>query len=56
MAALTPIAGAPRITIVLMALATSFTVLQMTYVSVTGNLRWSTILMVSPSQATVGSM
>ena len=49
-------AGAPRITIVLMARATSFGVVQVTYCSRTGNLRWSIITTAPSCQAMVGSM
>jgi hypothetical protein len=42
-AAATPIAGAPRMTIVLIAFATSLAVLQVTYTSDAGSLRWSII-------------
>src|SRR5919201_172879 len=55
-AAATPIAGAPRITIVLIARATSAAVLQRTYTSSTGSLRWSIITTTSFSRAIVGSI
>src|SRR5437867_6776921 len=55
-AAATPIAGAPRITIVLMARATSGAVLQRTYTSWPGSFRWSIITTTSPSRAIVGSI
>src|SRR5438477_4287736 len=55
-AAATPIAGAPRITIVLMARATSAAVLHRTYTSCDGSLRWSIITTTSSSRAMVGSM
>src|SRR6185503_16239734 len=55
-AAATPIAGAPRITIVLIALATSAAVLQVTYTSTAGSLRWSIIMMESDCRSMVGSM
>ena len=56
MAAATPIAGAPRITIVLMAFATSLAVLQVTYTSDAGSLRWSIITTVSSFHSMVGSI
>jgi hypothetical protein len=55
-AAATPIAGAPRITIVLMALATSFAVRQCTYTSAPGSFRWSTITIPSSFQSIVGNI
>src|SRR5688500_11318954 len=55
-AAATPMAGAPRITIVLMALATSLAVLQVTYTSDAGSLRWSIISTASPFHSIVGSI
>src|SRR5687767_5680805 len=55
-AAATPMAGAPRITIVLMALATSLAVLQVTYTSDAGSLRWSIITTASPFHSIVGSI
>ena len=55
-AAATPMAGAPRITIVLIALATSCAVLHVTYTSDTGSLRWSIMTTASPFQSIVGSM
>src|SRR5207248_3210368 len=55
-AAATPIAGAPRITIVLIARATSAAVAQRTYTSSAGSLRWSIMTTTSSSLAMVGSM
>src|SRR5215470_16754466 len=55
-AAATPIAGAPRITIVLIALATSCAVRHVTYTSDAGSLRWSIITTVPPVQSIVGSI
>jgi hypothetical protein len=56
MAAATPIAGAPRMTMVLIARATSLAVRQWTYTSSAGSLRWSIITIASASRAMVGSM
>jgi hypothetical protein len=55
-AAATPIAGAPRITIVRMALATSCGVRQRTYSSCDGSFRWSTMITTSSCQSIVGSI
>src|SRR6185436_17322187 len=56
MAAATPMAGAPRITIVVIALATSFAVRQVTYTSAPGSLRWSIITIASSVRSMVGSI
>src|SRR5262245_25210457 len=55
-AAATPIAGAPRITIVLIARATSAADLQRTYTSSAGSFRWSIITTTSASRAIVGNI
>ena len=56
MAAATPIAGAPRMTIVLIARATSLPVTQRTYTSLAGSLRWSTMTTASSCHSIVGSI
>ena len=55
-AAATPIAGAPRMTIVLIAFATSGAVLHVTYTSTPGSFRWSIITTASSFHSMVGSM
>ncbi|MND02160.1 hypothetical protein D3C83_214380 [compost metagenome] len=55
-AAATPMAGAPRITMVLIAFATSAAVRQVTYTSAPGSLRWSIITTPSSFQSIVGSI
>src|SRR5262245_28037726 len=55
-AAATPIAGAPRMTMVLIAFATSFAVLHVTYTSDAGSLRWSIITTASSFHSIVGSI
>ena len=56
MAAHTPMAGAPRITMVVIALATSLPVRHVTYTSDAGSLRWSIITTASVFHSIVGSM
>src|SRR5688572_22335814 len=55
-AAATPIAGAPRMTIVLIAFATSWAVLQETYTSDAGSFRWSIMTTASSFHSIVGSI
>ena len=55
-AAETPMAGAPRITMVLMARATSVADVQRTHTSAVGSLRWSIITIASSCQSIVGSI
>jgi hypothetical protein len=56
MAAATPIAGAPRITIFLIASITWVGVLQTTKLSLKGSFRWSIMITWSSCQAIVGIM
>ena len=55
-AAATPMAGAPRITMVLMAFATSLAVRHLTQISDPGNFRWSIMTTASSCQSMVGSI